>query len=87
MSDLLGGINMVKFMMYGIYNEDDDYWFNVELDGWVELDEIDGECLFPSFELAQDYIDDVVRDPSAKVYKIELPIAGMGFQFYPDNLK
>jgi hypothetical protein len=76
---------VTKFNMYAIYNEDEDYWFNVELEGWVEQFELEGDCLFPTYEMAQKYIEDVVQDENAKVYKVELLTTG-SYEYEPVHL-
>jgi hypothetical protein len=66
---------MVKWIMYAIRNEDENLWWNVELEGWVDEFELEGDCLFPTFEMAQTFIETTVQETSAKVHKIELVTA------------
>ena len=63
---------MIKFTMFAIRNENEDAWFNVELEGWVDDFELEGDCLFPTYEMAQQYIENIVKDTTARVHKVEL---------------
>lgn len=73
---------MSKYIMYAIYNEDEDYWFNVGMDGWVEQFELEGDCLFPTEDMAQKFINDELQNESAKVYKVELETTG-SYEYSP----
>jgi hypothetical protein len=63
---------MDKLTMYAVYNEDFALWWNVKLDCWVDGTKLEKECLFPTHEIAQNYIDDCIQENSARVYKIEM---------------
>jgi hypothetical protein len=65
-------MKMIKWIMYAIGNEDEDSWWNVNLGGWVDEFEIEGDCLFPTLEMAQKFIENEVNESVAKVYRIEL---------------
>jgi hypothetical protein len=76
---------MAKLTMYAIGNEDSDSWFNVELEGWVDQFELEGDCLFPTFEMAHNYLVNTVNDSSAKVYKVELETTQI-YEYEPVHL-
>lgn len=73
---------MIKWVMYAIRNEAEDLWWNVELDGWVDEFEIEGDCLFPTSGMAQKFIADEVKESCAKVYRIELS-TGQSYDYEP----
>jgi hypothetical protein len=63
---------MDKLTMYAVLNEDFALWWNVKLDCWVGGAKLEKECLFPTHEIAQKYIDDCIQENSARVYEIEM---------------
>lgn len=73
---------MVKYFMYAIYNEDDDFWFNFEMDGWVDRFELEGDCLLPTEDMAQKFIEENLEDESVKVYKVEL-VTTVSYEYSP----
>jgi hypothetical protein len=73
---------MVKYFMYAIYNEDEDYWFNYELNGWVDQFELDGECLLPTEDMALIFIEENLAGESVKVYKVEIVTTG-SYEYSP----
>ncbi|KON87441.1 hypothetical protein AF332_11790 [Sporosarcina globispora] len=73
---------MVKYSMYAIYNEDDDFWFNFEMDGWVDQFELEGDCLLPTEDMAQNFIEENLEGESVKVYKVELVATG-SYEYSP----
>lgn len=73
---------MPELIMYAIYNEYDDYWFNVGIDGWVEQFELEGDCLFPTEDMARKFIEDELQNESVKVYKVELETTG-NYEYSP----
>lgn len=58
--------------MYAIGDIEDNLWFNVELDSWVSSNELDGSCLFPTKEMAQNIVDTDIQEDLAKVFMIDL---------------
>jgi hypothetical protein len=73
---------MAKFIMYAIYNEDEDYWFNVGMEGWVEQFELEGDCLFPTKDMAQRFTENELQNESTKVYRVELETTG-SYEYSP----
>lgn len=67
---------IVVYTMFAIHNEEEDVFFNAALDGWVNDFELEGDCLFPTEELAQKYIDEVVEDENAVVYEVKVDTVG-----------
>jgi hypothetical protein len=76
--------NFIGFKLYAIFHEGEDLWFNVEEDGWV--DELSGECLFPTYELAFDYMKENADEYSAKVYNVEIPQREQTYEYSPVHL-
>ncbi|WP_078598624.1 hypothetical protein [Evansella clarkii] len=75
----------LKLTMYAIGNEDNDSWFNAEAGGWVDESDLEGECLFPTFYVAHNYMEENVDDESAKIYKVMI-LTSQSYEYEPVHL-
>lgn len=66
----------IVYTTYAIFNKFENYFFDVEVDGWVEDHELSGNCFFPTVELAQKFIDEKIKEEDVKVYKVDIQVTG-----------
>lgn len=60
----------IGFKLFSIYSEGEDFWWSTE-DGWV--DELQDDCLFPSYTKAFDELQQIGHTYGVYVYEVEIP--------------